>query len=167
MKPNYTPQHLLLFTGIDVKCQGASTWSLHGQTRKLSPALMETLIEDQAIDWVKPLLLPLSEMTQEQIIHIAKLALDIRHNTDLTNETHFSFNRADGGIKINAHYYDTLLESYSDGIVTIEEDFYISHSCYNLAPHNQPEIFQYLIQNQFDIFNWIQDGTALDKSQIK
>lgn len=165
MKPNYTPHHLQLFTGIDVQCQGASTWSLHGKTKKLSPALLEVLIQDQAIDWVKPLLYPLEAMTDEQAIHIAKLAMNIQ-DSQITNMTTFTVIHNEDEIKIKSHYYDQILERYDDDIVIIDDCFDISYNKYSLSAFNQPHIFQYLIQQQFDIFNWIKDSIALDKSNI-
>lgn len=166
MKPNYTPQHLVLFTGIDVQCQGASTWILHNKKEVLTPLFMKTLMEDGAIDWVKPLLRPLGSMTDDECIHISKLALDIQ-DSHITDMTTFSVVPFEGDeVKIKAHYYDTLLETYVDATVNISDDFYITHSCYNLAPHNQPQIFQYLIQQQFDVFGWIPSEIALDKTKM-
>lgn len=163
---NYTPHHLLLFTGIDVKCTGASTWILHDKKEVLTPVFMKTLMEDDAINWVKPLLRPLESMTSDEALHIAKLCLDI-NDSDITDKTYiYSTPFKDGAISIKAHYYHHTLESYVDDIVTIEYDFYIYYSRHYFAPNNQPQIFQYLIQQQFDVFNWIENGIALDKTKI-
>lgn len=159
---NYTPHHLQLFTGIDVQCQGASTWSLHGKTRKLSPALLEVLIQEQAIDWVKPILRSLSSMSDDECTHISKLCLNVKEGCF----NHAIIMRHDDKINIHVNYYDTSMDEIAKDIVTIRSDFDIHHSDHMFSPFNQPHIFQYLIQQQFDIFNWIKDGIALDKTKL-
>lgn len=125
-----------------------------------------SLLEDGILNGYQPILRPLSYMTNDEAIHITKLALNIHHNTDLTNETYFSFTKSDKEVKIKAHYYNTMLESYDDDIVTIDNSFDISHNEHSLSVFNQPEIFQYLIQQQFDVFGWIKDKLALDKTKL-
>ena len=162
---NYTPHHLLLFTGINVQCEGASTWLFHDKKQELTPSFLITLIDDNAIDWVKPILFPLSAMTDEQAIHITKLALNIQDG-HITDNTTFAVKIDDEEIKIKAHYYNTALESYDDDIVIINDSFDISYSKYSLSAFNQPQIFQYLIQCQFDVFGWIKEKIALDKTKL-
>lgn len=165
MKPNYTRHHLQLFIGIDIQCKGASTWILHEKKEVLTPSFMKTLMEDDAIDWVKPILRPLKAITRDEAIHIAKLALDIKEY-QITNMTAFTVHdNIEGEIRIKAHYYDTLLERYDDDTVTIDESFDVWHN-QELSVFNQPHIFQYLIQQQFDVFGWIKSEIALDKSKI-
>lgn len=164
---NYTPHHLLLFTGIDVICQGEPTWNFHGKKEKLTSVFTDIAMEfdknNELIRLVKPLLRPLSTMTDDEAIRITKLALDIHVETDMTTISIIPY--SDGRINIKAHYYHTVLESYIDDIVTIYDCFDISYTEHSLSVFNQPHIFQYLIQCQFDIFGWIKSGIALDKTK--
>lgn len=116
-----------------------------------------------SISHIKPYLRLLKDMTDEESIRITKMALDIHAETDMTTISIIPY--SDGEIKIKAHYYNTMLESYDDDIVTITDSFDVSHNKHSLSAFNQPQIFQYLIQCQFDIFNWIKSGTALDKTK--
>jgi hypothetical protein len=153
---NYTPHHLLLFTGIEVMCEGAKTWMLNGKKMELTPTFMITLMEDRAIDWVKPLLRPVQDMTDDEAIHIAKLCLNIKEENFLSA---LVLRHADNEINVKVDYHDTELftnesekdeNTISKDVVTIPSDFCIHHSEYLFAPENQPQIFQYLIQQQFD-----------------
>lgn len=116
------------------------------------------------LEAIRPILRPLSDISDKEAIHIAKLCLNIREEKD--------FIRAevvrDIGTEINikVSYTDNIVDGISEDVVTIEDDFDIYHSENFFCAHNQTQIFQYLIQCQFDIFNWIGDGTALDKTKI-
>ena len=149
-----TPQKLALFLGCDTpegKLIGVTEWACYIGTEHISKSI--------SIQNVKPILRKLDSMTDDEAIHIAKLSLSVK---DVCFR-HAIIMRHDDEINIYTHYYNTSIDEEDKDIVTIQNDFDIYISDNFFSAHNQPQIFQYLTQCQFDIFGWIDKNIALNK----
>jgi hypothetical protein len=95
---------------------------------------------------VKPILRPLSDMTVEEAIELAKLS---------EWEDHFN------EVETKRTRYDDIVVTWQ-GSNEGREEFNATGNVFYCSDQ-----FQWLLSNHFDLFHLIEDGLALDKSTLK
>ncbi len=114
---------------------------LSGEKYKLTPKLFY-LIQDGAMQYTKPILRPLSDMTEKEIIDLFILRA-VHHKIEIVRE---DIKR----VSIQGH-----------GFIQIE--FKDLESDYQNIDVLYPNQFLYLLKQGFDLFNLIPDGLAIDR----
>jgi hypothetical protein len=104
---------------------------------------------------VKPILRPLSDMTEEEMKELYFIVF--RRNFVGNNISH-----RDIGKELDRYVLWSGLERlfiYANGDIGADCDL-------SYYPVNQPIVFKWMLSKQFDVFNWIPKGLALDKTKI-
>jgi hypothetical protein len=110
----------------------------------LDASMLHEELEEWCFD-IKPILRPLSDMTEEEAIECAKLS---------EWEPHFR------DVKVERTAYGDLLVKW-DGMVEGGEQQNVTGDMFYCA-----EQFQYLLSKSFDLFNLIPEGLAIEKTKL-
>lgn len=120
-------------------------------------------------EWVKPILRRLSDMTEQEALHIGKLAFfdsDMKYpdsdytvkKTGITIELPSAY-----AVSINNDWYEREIRiGFNTGNIWNRPDQHIYERIYN-----QPQIFHYLLKQGFDLFGLIDAGLAIDAKTIQ
>lgn len=113
---------------------------------KITPKIIESIYyNDGEVRWVKPLLRPLSDMTEEEAIEVTKPIVIYGYTEGRSYETY-------------RNSFGQIVVSW--GISHLER--YVPQS----EQHYTTEQFIYLIKQGFDIFGLIESNQAVDKTKI-
>jgi hypothetical protein len=133
-----TVQDLAMFIGCEIK----HSQDLRDDEGILTPEKLAKLHTEDRIRFFKPILRPLSDITEEDIIECIK-----------------SF---DKGLS-DFPEFKIVGQDNSDWIY-IEVGYEDTECCWRPSTQNMSvDIFKYLISKHYDVFNWLEKGLAIDR----
>jgi hypothetical protein len=168
-----TVQDLAMFIGCKVKYRGniydlitismSNGWESNQQYVEIGTLGEETSDDDISVDYdeVIPIIRPLSDITESELIDIAKIIYGQPDSVKWKVE----FNKyRNCHLVYRKHYSKRFtfccetgeIECYEMDMVDECKDIY----------NNQHYVTKYLISKQFDLFNWIQKGLAIDRNKL-
>lgn len=115
------------------------------QGRKISN-LDEGMLSESELFEIKPILRPLSDMTEEEAVEVAKESEWTPHFRD---------------VKVERNRFGDIIVSW-DGMAESREEFNATGEMFYCS-----EQFIYLLSKHFDLFNLIESGLALDATKAK
>jgi hypothetical protein len=121
-----------------------------------------------SIEGVKPILRRLEDMTEEEALHIGKLAMFDR---DMNYpDSDFKVEKTWAAIEVPTTYSVRISNDWFEKEIRIgfnTGNIWYANNEINERIFNQPVIFHYLLRQHFDLFGLIPVGLALDAKTIK